>query len=53
MILAKIPNSNNYTNPKLYYPSDKIIELSGNNTIESYNLKDKTKIILMMQISLH
>ena len=48
MILAKISTSKNYINPKLYYPSDRITELTGNNTIESYKLKDKTKIILLM-----
>ena len=46
MILSKYEHSKNFYNSKLYFPYGNMKELTGNNTLESYNVKNLDRLVL-------
>ena len=51
MILSKYEHPKNFYNVKLYLPCANMKELSGNNTLESYNVKSLDRMVLTASIA--
>ena len=47
MILNKYEYSKNFYNSKLYFPCANMKELTGSNTLESYNVKNLDRMVLI------
>ena len=51
MILNKYEHSKNFYNTKLYLPCANMKELTGNNTLESYDVKTSDKLVLVVFVT--
>ena len=51
MILNKYDCSKNFYNTKLYLPCANMKELTGGNTLESYNVKNMDRLVLIVSVT--
>lgn len=51
MILNKYECSKNFYNSKLYLPCSNMKELTGTNTLESYNVKNMDRLVLTVSVT--